>query len=269
MKDMWEQSRTRINRTARTFLSISHKGQTPASPTGNSIPEATQDSSPQSSAPPKDPDVPTDSTLLHDLRYHLSNFEQLYKLNGAPLSDTRILNIRKKIEAAMPRVYALTEERNSLGSEARTVRDFAEDFLGKFPDANIDALRPSISSEAANSELTSGDSLQPSASSASPRSLTTKAVESSHEKEGVGLHDGLPGTCATHTMAPSLEQRAPPTSTAQRTVLEAIHDLLSDDSDRIPLNAQPRVLRAPAAMSPEQLQMRGSSVPRSFPPGMH
>eukprot|EP00177_Eucheuma_denticulatum_P002670 GFKZ01004797.1.p1 GENE.GFKZ01004797.1~~GFKZ01004797.1.p1 ORF type:complete len:270 (-),score=24.09 GFKZ01004797.1:2109-2918(-) len=268
MKEMWEQSRTRINWKARTFLSISHKGQTPASPTGNSISETTKDSSPQSNAPPKDANVPTDSTLLHDLRSDLSNFEQLYKLNGAPLSDTRILHIRKKVEAAMPRVYSLTEERNSLGSEARTVRIFAEDFLGKFPDANIDALRPSMSPEAATTDLAPGDSLQPSGSSASPRSLTTKAADIYVQNDGVGPHESLPGNGPTDNTAPSLAQCASSISPAQRTVLEAIHDLLSDDSERVPLNSQPDILRAPAAMSPEELQMRGSAVSRGFPPGM-
>lgn len=99
---------------------------------------------PKQTQPPPNVESPhnVDAAFLQNLRKLLFDFEQVHKLNSAPLSDQRVLHIRKEIEKSMPRLYALQSEviANSASGASR-ITILAENCLKMFPDVNDELLR--------------------------------------------------------------------------------------------------------------------------------
>lgn len=227
--------------------------QAPTSPAWNPLSETLQqptDALHQSA----DNSLSDDSKLLQSLRRHLRNFEELHELNKTPLSDSRVLDIRNEVESAMPRLYALADEKNlsSAANEASLVRGFAEKLLRRFPDINLDALR--LSSTAESTPASSSGTIQMSQPSTprEPRS-TLLSLENNADNEYArkvytgGSHEVFGSQESRH----ELENTISSITSEQRRVLEAIHDLCSDDVtvDKDFLS----YLRAPPAKYPEQL----------------
>lgn len=259
-------SRSRVTRSL-TRLSGSSKGQAPTSPAWIPPPATPQHPS-DLSRQNTDTSPSANSILLHALKQYVSNFDQLCMVNQTPLSDPRVLDIRKNIEAAMPRVYTLADEKNSsaIANDARRVRNFAEEVLQRFPDINLDSLRlNSTSDNSSPPKSFATHSYQPSAAKEPP---STYAPSESHEDKERARKNYTsvknPENTESQEREPDFESATASITREQRMVFEAIHDMFSDDND-IDRDLQSSSFRAPPAKSPEQLlQLRGLAGTQSF-----
>ena len=93
---------------------------------------------PQPPAPNSKVDVPADDvSFVHFLKERVRLFDTLHVINSLPLTDSRILTIRRQLESSMPRLAALVEARqDSASGNSTEVRLYAfiENSLRKFPD---------------------------------------------------------------------------------------------------------------------------------------
>lgn len=261
-------SRSRVTRNL-TRLSGSSKPHAPTSPAWQPNSSEAQGSK-KLSDKPLSPTASTRSKLLSDVRRYLSESDDLCMLKQTPLTDSRVIEIRMKIEAAMPHVYAMEDEvqsapnldletLNKNAQSLETVRKHAEVFLEKFQDVDLEALR----SSAMNERVPESPSLRSTSRSTS----VLGSPEIVHHSKDSVHNEGMSGKdnskqddrCFDDATATNAKTDSSPITIEQKMVLEAIHDLFSVE-DEVCDGDAPAYLTAPAAKSPEELIHYNSGV---------
>lgn len=253
--DMWEPGAAASKaKRGWTKLSRPHFSLTPSSPTWGGDSEAVTPSNPSTSNSARlhrDGALSEDSSFLQTLRKLLSDFDQLHTINGTPLSDHRVVTIRKEIERGMPRVYSLAGDKvsNHSSTDAGRVKIIAEDFLRKFPDVNIDDLRPKDTADTASKPKQNTGAEHTAYAQGSTPTVTEKQrpVESSwnsrrpsrNREQTEGVDDGVPSSQSRKALSEITPE--------QKTMLAAVHEMLGSQSASI--------FEPPAALSPEEVQM--------------
>lgn len=240
-------------------LSRPHFSLTPSSPTWGGDSAAVIPTNPSTSNSPgvhKDGALSEDSCLLQSLKKLLSDFDQLHAINGTPLSDHRMVAIREEIERGMPRLYSLADDKisNHLSADARMVKIIAEDFLRKFPGVNIDDFRPKNAADTAAKPKPSTRAEHMGYSQGPAPIVTEKQRPADPSWNSQRLSRKQELTESANGGLPSSQSRKslPKITPEQETMLAAVHEMLGSNAAS--------VFEPPAALSPEEVQMRLSSA---------
>lgn len=194
-----------------------------------------------------------DQSFLQEFGKLLSDFDEMHVIGDAPLDDQRVITIRNWVEEHISRLYSLADENDHLSYRARRVRTFAEEFLCKFADINIDDLRakhsPEIATEQASTtahesqtDITSSNPSAAEYRSNNPKRNSPAPMRMQNQAEGSFGEKSLPN-------AESTQLRITP---EQEAMFAAIHDMLASDSTSI--------FEPPAALPPQEVEMRLSST---------